>query len=556
MSGAVADPLGPIDEFAEQVMVPMADGIRLATDVYLPRGGRGADRLPCILVRLPYDKSAPFAFMPRLAAWFTERGYAFAAQDVRGRARSEGETFAFVHEVSDGSATLDWIVDQPWSNGVVGMFGDSYYGWTQWAAVASGHDALRAIVPRVTSVEVGTDWRETGGVFNAYQMIEWAAGTWSGTENFECDLDWSVRPLADVQADAHGGRRSRSLDHWISVAGDDPWWWEALYAGRGDPRARLRVPALHTGGWWDVFRRGQIRDFHAVHGRVPDQHLVMEATDHFDDWLRDRDAPPFMDFIDDAAEMERWLPAYAGPATAFFDRYLRGKDGDGQIPEVRWFCAHDGWREAATWPPPQARVMRLSLTAAASAAGDGGGLAPRRDRGASWSRWTHDPANPVPDGIEDAWRSLVSLPDERDVEARPDVLTFTGDPVDADLDLAGPVVASLRASSTAPSTHAVAKLVDVAPDGLAQRIVEGIVAVPRTGSRDEASDAVVDLGSTGYRVREGHRLRLEVATSCFPRFAVHPGTGENPMLAVGGSPSDQGLLVGGAEGSAVSVTVI
>ena len=147
MSGAVADPLGPIDEFAEQVMVPMADGIRLATDVYLPRGGRGADRLPCILVRLPYDKSAPFAFMPRLAAWFTERGYAFVAQDVRGRARSEGETFAFVHEVSDGSATLDWIVDQPWSNGVVGMFGDSYYGWTQWAAVASGHEALEGDRP-------------------------------------------------------------------------------------------------------------------------------------------------------------------------------------------------------------------------------------------------------------------------------------------------------------------------------------------------------------------------------------------------------------------------
>ena len=150
----------------------------------------------------------------------------------------------------------------------------------------------------------------------------------------------------------------------------------------------------------------------------------------------------------------------------------------------------------------------------------------------------------------------MSLPDERDVEARPDVLTFTGDPVDADLDLAGPVIASLRVSSTAPSTHAVAKLVDVAPDGFAQRIVEGIVAVPRTGSRDEAQGAVVDLGSTGYRVREGHRLRLEVATSCFPRFAVHPGTDEDPMLAVGASPSDQGLLVGGSEGSAVSLTVI
>src|SRR4029078_10131833 len=146
--------------------------------------------------------------MPRLAAWFTERGYAFVAQDVRGRARSEGETFAFVDEVSDGGAALDWIVDRSWSNGVVGMFGDSYYGWTQWAAVASGHDALKAIVPRGRSVEIGTDWRETGGVFNAYQMIEWAAGTWSGTENFEGDLDWTVRPPPDPHGHAPGGRRA------------------------------------------------------------------------------------------------------------------------------------------------------------------------------------------------------------------------------------------------------------------------------------------------------------------------------------------------------------
>src|SRR6185295_11585848 len=169
--------LGPIDPNADQVMVPMSDGVRLATDVYLPDA---PGRLSTVLVRLPYDKSAPFAFMPRLARHFTDHGFAFVAQDTRGRARSEGETFAFVHEVPDGAATLEWITRQPWSDGVVGMFGDSYYGWTQWAAVASGHTALRAIVPRVTSVEVGLDWRQIGGVFAAYQMVEWSAGTWVG----------------------------------------------------------------------------------------------------------------------------------------------------------------------------------------------------------------------------------------------------------------------------------------------------------------------------------------------------------------------------------------
>ena len=113
--------------------------------------------------------------------------------------------------------------------------------------------------------------------------------------------------------------------------------------------------------------------------------------------------------------------------------------------------------------------MRLALTGATTVAGAGGGLSERRDRGASWSRWTHDPTNPVPDGIEDAWRSLVSLPDERDVEARADVLMFTADAVEADLEWSGLVNSSLQVSSTAPSTHVVAKLVDVSPDGFAQR---------------------------------------------------------------------------------------
>ena len=541
---AVAEAFGPLDPNADQVMVPMADGVRLATDVYLPAA---PGKLATVLVRLPYDKSAPFAFMPRLARHFNEDGFAFVAQDTRGRARSEGETFAFVHEVDDGASTLDWIVGQPWSDGVVGMFGDSYYGWTQWAAVASGHPALRAIVPRVTSVDVGTDWRQTGGVFDAYQMIEWAAGTWVDAPNYEALLDWSIRPLADVQAAAHAGRRSHSLDHWIATPGDDAWWMDALYAGRGDPRMSLSIPVMHTGGWWDVFRRGQVDDFHVCTARATDQHLVMASTDHFDDRLRADGDSPFVDFIENADEMERWLPEYLGRSTEFFRRYLRGEEVD-PIPIVRWHLANDGWRDATTWPPAGAREMTLHL------AGDG--LSERPDRRPTWVRWVHDPVDPVPDLIPDAWRSLVDLPDEGQLRRRPDVQSFTGGVGTRSLDLAGPVVATITVSSTAPSTHVAAKLVDIFPDGRERRIVEGIVSVPRTGTPDATASARVDLGPTGYRVAAGHRLGLQVATSDFPRFAVHPGTDDDPMLAVRSSPSDQGVLIGGAHGSSVTVTVL
>src|SRR5215475_6763285 len=140
----------PVDALADQVMVSCRDGVRLATDVYLPAGNRH----PAVLVRLPYDKCGRYTFMPQLAPWFTERGYAFVVQDVRGKFRSEGQTVPYVHEVYDGYDTLEWIVRQPWSDGTVGMFGDSYYGVTQWDAAAGGHPALRAIVPRVTSAQL------------------------------------------------------------------------------------------------------------------------------------------------------------------------------------------------------------------------------------------------------------------------------------------------------------------------------------------------------------------------------------------------------------------
>ena len=145
---------GPVDPCAEQYMVPMRDGVSLAIDVYLPDdAGPG----PAVLVRLPYDKNGRYCWMPQIARHFTDRGYVFLVQDVRGKFRSGGEVNPFVHEIDDGYDTLDWIVGQPWSSGAVGMWGDSYYGFVQWTAVASGHPALRAIVPRVTVADL-FDW--------------------------------------------------------------------------------------------------------------------------------------------------------------------------------------------------------------------------------------------------------------------------------------------------------------------------------------------------------------------------------------------------------------
>jgi putative CocE/NonD family hydrolase len=182
-----------LDPRARQHMAPMRDGVELATDVYLP-DGQGP--WPAVLVRLPYDKNGRYCWMPFIARHFTERGYAFLPQDVRGKFRSGGEVNAFVHEVDDGYDTIQWITEQAWSNGDVGMWGDSYYGYTQWAAIASGHPALKAIVPRVTVADL-FGWLDGDGVAPLYGA-HYLAQYWSDGRTHHWTPDWARRPKLNV----------------------------------------------------------------------------------------------------------------------------------------------------------------------------------------------------------------------------------------------------------------------------------------------------------------------------------------------------------------------
>lgn len=515
---------GTPDESADHVMLPMRDGVRLATDVFLPTTRRPA---PTVLVRLPYDKSGPFSFMSEVATRLTDRGYAFVVQDVRGKVRSEGENLAFVHEVPDGYDTLDWISAQPWSNGRVGMFGDSYYGFTQWAALASGHPSLQAMVPRMTTTEIGTDWMYLDGVFNVSTMVEWAIHTWVANPLMEHHIDWSVRPLQGLVPATVSGLRSRSLDQWSVTAPDDPYWTRAVYAGRRPLPGR--IPTLHCGGFYDVFSRGQLRDFHrSRHGAAAnDQFLMMDASDHFDDVLTPSGTTP--DYAVTPAMLDKFLDTRYLPAPMeFLDRYLM--DREARIPRVRWALGTAGWRESESWPPPGATELTLYPADAvhAGTGPQGGALATSPDSVGGVVSWVHDPADPVPSLVDDPWRPLLRLPDERPVQVRHDVVTFTGDPQGSPLDLAGPVRFTASFSASHDTTHLVARLLDVTPAGESRLIVEGAHLV--CGAVD-GTTVVVDLGDTGYRVQPGHRLRLAVSSSCYPRWAVHPGTDESPFTA-------------------------
>ncbi len=549
MPGAVTPhEFGPLDPRAEQVFVPMRDGVRLATDIYLPDG---AGPFPAVLIRLPYDKSGQFSFMSHISERLTSRGLAVVVQDVRGKVRSEGETLAFVNEVNDGWDTVTWLIEQPWSNGDVGTFGDSYYGFTQWALAASRHPALKAMVPRMTSTEIGTDWMYQDGVFNLGTMGEWALHTWIDNLLNDIEIDWSGRPFSDFIKQNSGGQPSASWDAWVYEGPGSAYWSRGILGDSPVPFGA--VPTLHVGGWFDVFSRGQLRDFErSLKGPVADQQfLMMGALDHFDDWLTEDGRTP--DYLKEQDLLPVFLDSYLEPAAEFLSHVLLGMEAD--IPKVRWELANHGWRTSTSWPPPGARTFELHLGNASAAlrGPHGGALQADPQVQDVCVEWIHDPQDPVPHLIEDPWRPLLSLPDERPVHARPDVATFTSDEQRQTLDLAGPVTFTGVVAADAPSTHLIARLCDVYPDGRTHLIVEGACLVENPVSSTRVQ---VDLGDTGYRVRVGHRLRLQLSASAFPRWPIHPGTDENPLTAVATRQVTHQLLVGGIHGNRLTLTIL
>jgi predicted acyl esterase len=543
----------PLDPDAEEVHVRMRDGVRLATDVYL---GDGTTPRPAVLVRLPYDKCGRYTFMPQLAPHFTSRGYAFVVQDVRGKFRSGGDTMPYAHEVTDGYDTLDWLTSQPWCDDTVGMFGDSYYGYTQWAAVASGHPALRAIVPRVTSADIGvtrTQWADT--VAPLYGA-DYLAHFWVDQPIYDYQVDWAHRPLSEVFDDAFTviGARSAAFDAALR-ASDDPH--AAGPRWRQHPFDLLRIPVLHSVGWFDNIAPESMRDYTALtvrSDRADLQYLVADATDHENYQLADLPIGTATDHDQDDTALQRLIPVYLGPALDFFDRTLRHRGELAGLPPVRWRLGHDGWHETTAWPPPGTRELRLYLTGdRATADAEGGSLTRHADSARAALGWTHDPDNLVPSTVTDPFALLREFPDEQAVESRPDVLTFTAEPLRRPLDLAGPVRLRVHVGSTAASMHLHAKLADVAPDGSAHMLVRGQTHLQNP---DPGAAVEISLGHTGYRLQPGHRLRIHLACSDYPLYIWHPGTGENPWHATAGKRNEQTLVTGGFAPSYLSTTVL
>lgn len=520
----------------------MSDGTRLATDVYLP-AGRGP--FPVVLTRLPYDKCGRDCFVPWVAAYMVERGYAFVAQDTRGKGRSEGETVAFVNELADGYDTLEWLAGQRWCDGAIGMWGESYFGFTQWAAAASGHRALRAIVPRNTTADVAGDWLYRQGVRRLAFPLTWAADTWMDRRMYgivPSDIDWSLGTERAFLGCVHPGRRCPSSELWRANP-PGAGFWERVPFGPGRVASGLRIPALHVGGWFDIFQRGQLRDWRAaLAGATAPQLLVMEATDHAHcHWSVEPPGQIDLHSVPDA-EIEAFMPEYLDTTLAFLDVVLRGRGELGAT--VRWRGAGSEWQAEETWPPAKAEPLSLHLVAAERARSDleGGGLSLRPETTAKTVCWDHDPDRPVPSLYADELQAMAAPPDDHLLTGRPDVLRFTSEPFSSGLRLAGPVTAHLATPAPAVATPTFAKLVAIAPDGRTRRLRDGAAV---HGPAADSERVAIELGDLGHWLAPGHRLRLEVSASSFPQFAIEDG-----------GPVKRSLLAGGPRGSTLELTIL
>jgi putative CocE/NonD family hydrolase len=511
--------------------VAMRDGVRLSADLYLPEGD---GPFPTVLMRTPYDNSQPG--VEQHARRLADAGFAVVTQDARGRFDSEGAYEPFRNEHDDGFDTQQWIGAQPWSTGRIGMTGGSYDGWVQWSSATRGSPHLSAIVPSVMATELHPGLVYRGGALNLGVLLTWGTRTSGRTRQRLDNQDWveqfRVLPVSEA-ANAVGTDVPHWRD-WIEHEGRDAWWDQLTL----DPRfSGARAAALVLGGWYDLYSSDTFTSWEAYRtrggGDAPASRVIVGPWPHA---LSLSPVTGGVDFGDgsmlDLATLEvRW-----------FERWLRGVDnGVDREPPVKVFLmGANEWRDSATWPLPgtEPQPWYLHSDGGANTVIGDGRLSPRRpDAHEPADAYVYDPRYPVPTRGGPNCCQPEIIPwgpyDQRDVEMRPDVLVYTSEPLERDLVVAGPIRVVLYASSDAADTDWTAKLVDVRPSGFAMNLCDGIArarwrhggATPQLLEPGLVERYEIDLMVTGNAFLAGHRIRVEISSSNFPRFDRNANTG-------------------------------
>ncbi|MGD9157477.1 MAG: CocE/NonD family hydrolase [Desulfobacteraceae bacterium] len=530
----------------KNVMVPMGDGVKLATDIYRLDNSPPS---PVLVVRTPYNKDNLVSHNDTFNILrAVESGYTVMAQDVRGRYASEGKFNPHFQETPDGVDAYSWAASQPWCDGSVGTFGGSYLGAAQWLPAGQQPESLRAMAPSMTFSDAYEGCSYQGGA-KVLHDLRWVVADIVPAEinrrikNGENVTDGEFLPdvdtaLTELPLAAHPFIKKYApfyLD-WLSHSEAGEFWEQA------SPKtgySKIKVPALNITGWYDIFLWSTLQNYIGMkeHGASEEarknQRLIIGPWSH----INFSGSFPEMEFGFHASSLAVDLP---GIHLNWFDKWLKGiGNGIDQEPPVMIFVmGTNQWRKESGWPVPGTEYQPFYLNGSGKANTlNGGGILSTEPQGnESPDKYVFDPLEPVP-----TVGGQVLLPggnatgprDQRTVETRDDVLVYTTTVLDKPAEVIGPIELHLFVSSSAPDTDFTGKLVDVFPDGRAIILTEGILraryrnsfTAPELLEPGEIYEITINLWTTGNVFLSGHSIRLEVSSSNFPRFNRNSNTG-------------------------------
>jgi predicted acyl esterase len=506
------------------VLIETRDGTKLATDLYFPAGAM--ESLPAILMRTIYSKETEFDNDP-IFAELVRRGYVVAIQDTRGRAPPRPNAVSpTIGDRNDAYDTVTWLTEQPWSNQKVGSAGCSSPGEAQLLLAAARHPKHIAAVPQSSASGFnirGRPWASfDGGVFELAQTAGWFSGGASG-------VDYATLPVIDVLQKA--GLSPSDYEHFVASNPEGEYFKNLEWVQRDD---LLDVPMLFFDSWYDYGPAETLELFNHVRTTAPSavardhQFVVIAPVTHCG----------YRNMNEHTVVGERGL----GDARLdimdlrlrWYDYWLKGIDnGITAMPKVQYYVmGRNVWQSAVTWPVPGTRYEKLYLQA-------GGVLAFEPSAVTGGDTFRYDPGSPVPTlGGHTCCTGLESEAggyDQSATEQRDDVLVYTSALLEKGIEVTGPLEVILQVSSTAPDTDFTAKLVDVYPDGRAFNVEEGALRMRYREGFDkdlrmranEIYEVRLDLHVTSNYFTPGHRIRLEISSSNFPRWERNLNTGGN-----------------------------
>jgi putative CocE/NonD family hydrolase len=532
------------------VRIPLEDGVTLAADLVLP------DELPApvVVMRTPYGRGGEMA--TKRADAFAKAGYCACWVDVRGRGDSEGLFEPYRNDGPDGVDVIAWAAAQEWCDGSVATYGGSYPGRIQWLTALHAPHALKAMIVLVTPSDPFVE-NPTG--VPGPMHVHWFRMTDGHALQYTEAVDWMEvyrhRPLAEL--DEAAGFRSALWREECHHQTLDAWWEPLRYQHR---ISEVDVPVLHISGWYDDEEIGTPANFGAMNaaGRAG-QRLLMGPWGH---QVNKGTALGELDFGHDSViDMEAAM-------TGFLDEVVRGRlPAEPPAPARIFLMGANEWLDLAEWPAPGSTELSLHLGSDGrgnSRYGDGrlSDTPPPAESPAD--EWVHDPDRPVPFVTEASSAQIGGPDDYSGVETRGDVLVYTSEPLTEPLDVVGAIRLVAFVSTSAGDTDVTARLVDLHPNGFAQRLCDGVVRLRYRSGHERAEpvqpDAVYEvevvMWDTAQRFLPGHCIRLDVASSAHPKFAVNLGTGGDETTAKAGVVAHNRLYHDRARPSRLLLTVL